>query len=108
MTCRASGAAWLGGGSLTASSHCTCCDPPDSHPPTAFLHCSLALSLHAPTQELRQTIVPSAKAFKLDRLMAAVGEYQRRTGQSVFVEYVMLGPGMLRVGWRRVAARQRA
>ena len=28
---------------------------------------SLALSLHAPTQELRQTIVPSAKAFKLDK-----------------------------------------
>ncbi|KAL4451304.1 hypothetical protein ABPG77_009376 [Micractinium sp. CCAP 211/92] len=53
---------------------------------------SLALSLHAPTQELRQTIVPSAKAFKLDRLMGAVDEYQRRTRQSVFVEYVMLGP----------------
>jgi hypothetical protein len=31
------------------------------------LPCSLALSLHAPTQELRQVIVPSAKAFKLDR-----------------------------------------
>ena len=27
------------------------------------------------------------------RLMAAVEEYQRRTRQSVFVEYVMLGPG---------------
>lgn len=53
---------------------------------------SLALSLHAPTQELRQTIVPSAKAFKLDKLMAAVAEYQARTKQSVFVEYVMLGP----------------
>ena len=26
------------------------------------------------------------------RLMAAVDEYQRRTRQSVFVEYVMLGP----------------
>ncbi|KAL4857551.1 putative dual-specificity RNA methyltransferase RlmN 2 [Chlorella vulgaris] len=56
---------------------------------------SLALSLHAPTQELRQTIVPSAKAFKLDRqvmLMAALDEYQRRTKLRVFVEYVMLGP----------------
>lgn len=53
---------------------------------------SLALSLHAPTQELRQTIVPSAKAFKLDRLMGAVDEYQRRSRQSVFIEYVMLGP----------------
>ncbi|PSC70785.1 radical SAM domain-containing [Micractinium conductrix] len=53
---------------------------------------SLALSLHAPTQELRQTIVPSAKAFKLDKLMAAVDTYQQRSGRSVFVEYVMLGP----------------
>lgn len=37
---------------------------PSSHLPALP---SLALSLHAPTQELRQTIVPSAKAFKLDR-----------------------------------------
>jgi adenine C2-methylase RlmN of 23S rRNA A2503 and tRNA A37 len=53
---------------------------------------SLALSLHAPTQDLRQTIVPSAKAYKLDKLMAALDEYQEKTGQKVFVEYVMLGP----------------
>jgi len=53
---------------------------------------SLALSLHAPTQELRQTIVPSAKAFKLDRLMEAIDSYQQSTGQKVFIEYVMLGP----------------
>lgn len=51
---------------------------------------SFALSLHAPTQELRQQIVPSAKAYKLDKLVAAVKEYQRKTGQKVFVEYVML------------------
>lgn len=36
---------------------------------------SLALSLHAPTQELRQTIVPSAKAFKLDRQVLVEGAY---------------------------------
>jgi len=53
---------------------------------------SLALSLHAPTQELRQIIVPSAKAFKLDRLMAAIDAYQAATHQRVFVEYVVLGP----------------
>lgn len=53
---------------------------------------SLALSLHAPTQELRQKIVPSARAYKLDKLMAAVDEYQQKTGQKVFIEYVLLGP----------------
>ena len=46
---------------------------------------SLALSLHAPTQELRQTIVPSAKAYKLDKLLADVDVYQQRTKQKVGV-----------------------
>jgi adenine C2-methylase RlmN of 23S rRNA A2503 and tRNA A37 len=42
---------------------------------------SLALSLHAPEQELRKSIVPSAAAYKLDRLMAAVATYQQKTRQ---------------------------
>jgi adenine C2-methylase RlmN of 23S rRNA A2503 and tRNA A37 len=53
---------------------------------------SLALSLHAPTQELRQKIVPSARAYKLDRLIEAIDYYQEKTKQKVFVEYVLLGP----------------
>ncbi len=53
---------------------------------------SLALSLHAPTQELRQKIVPSARAYKLDRLIDAIDYYQEKTKQKVFVEYVLLGP----------------
>ena len=44
---------------------------------------SLALSLHAPNQELRASIVPSARAYKLDKLMAAVDTYSERTGQKV-------------------------
>ncbi|KAK9861885.1 hypothetical protein WJX84_010257 [Apatococcus fuscideae] len=51
---------------------------------------SLALSLHAPTQELRQRIVPSAKAYKLDKLIAQITSYQQITQRRVFVEYVML------------------
>ena len=51
---------------------------------------SLALSLHAPTQELRQRIVPSARAWPLDKLLAAVDDYQRESRQRVFVEYVLL------------------
>ena len=42
---------------------------------------SLALSLHAPNQALRAQIVPSARAYKLDKLMAAVDTYSERTGQ---------------------------
>jgi len=51
---------------------------------------SLALSLHAPNQALRQQIVPSAKAYPLPRLMSAVAEYQAASGRKVFVEYVVL------------------
>jgi len=32
----------------------------------------LALSLHAPTQEMRARIVPAARAFKLDKVMGKV------------------------------------
>jgi adenine C2-methylase RlmN of 23S rRNA A2503 and tRNA A37 len=55
-----------------------------------FPKISLALSLHAPTQDLRKRIVPSAAAYKLDALMAAMQEYENVTGQKVFIEYVML------------------
>jgi adenine C2-methylase RlmN of 23S rRNA A2503 and tRNA A37 len=53
---------------------------------------SLALSLHAPNQELRAKIVPSARAYKLDRLMETIKKYQKETQQRVFIEYVLLGP----------------
>lgn len=51
---------------------------------------NLALSLHAPTQELRATIVPAARAFPLERLMSALDSYLTASGRSVLVEYVML------------------
>ena len=41
-------------------------------------------------QELRATIVPSARARPLPRILAAVAEYQATTHNKVFVEYVML------------------
>ena len=53
---------------------------------------SLALSLHAPNQQLRRLIVPSAQAFKLDKLMAAVDAYTSATGNRVFVEYTLPPP----------------
>lgn len=52
---------------------------------------TLALSLHAPNQELRQRIVPSARAFPLDKIMGAIEEYLRDTGHKrVLIEYVMV------------------
>lgn len=51
---------------------------------------SLALSLHAPNQELRKQIVPSARAYPLHKLLQAIEDYQAATQQRVFVEYVLL------------------
>lgn len=50
----------------------------------------LALSLHAPSQILRETIVPSAKAYKLPALMQALQDYLTITQGRAFIEYVML------------------
>jgi adenine C2-methylase RlmN of 23S rRNA A2503 and tRNA A37 len=53
-------------------------------------HLNLALSLHAPTQELRLQIVPSAKAFPLDKLMAACWDHCAQSKKALFVEYVLV------------------
>ncbi|ORZ39846.1 hypothetical protein BCR44DRAFT_1536119 [Catenaria anguillulae PL171] len=49
----------------------------------------LALSLHAPNQELRNTIVPSARTFKLDTLMDAVDQYLTRN-KRIMIEYILI------------------
>jgi len=51
---------------------------------------NLALSLHAPLQELRAQIVPSAKGNRLDRLMDEVDEYGAHTGNKVMMEYILI------------------
>lgn len=56
---------------------------------------SLALSLHAPNQELRKSIVPSAAAYKLDKLMAAVDTYQAQTKQRVRTRPLYLSNALL-------------
>lgn len=51
---------------------------------------NLAISLHAPTQELRCQIVPAARAFPLSKLVAALDSYLFERKCKVFIEYVML------------------
>lgn len=52
----------------------------------------LALSLHAPTQELRQKIVPTATAYKLDDLMRVLEEYLASGPKmKTMIEYCVLG-----------------
>lgn len=51
----------------------------------------LALSLHAPSQELRSQIVPTSTAYPLDKLMVAIDEHLAiKEGRLVMVEYCML------------------
>lgn len=57
----------------------------------------VALSLHAPTQELREQIVPAAKAWPLNQLMNALDEHlstnRKRystSSKGLMVEYVLL------------------
>lgn len=50
----------------------------------------LAVSLHAPNQELRERIMPIAKRFKLAELMEVIDEYVKVTDNRIFYEYIMI------------------
>lgn len=49
-----------------------------------------AVSLHASNQRLRQQLIPSAKHYPLDALLADCREYVRVTGRRVTFEYILL------------------
>jgi len=51
---------------------------------------NLAISLHAPTQDLREKLMPVAIAYSLKQLMHGLDEYMRETNRKVMFEYVML------------------
>ena len=51
---------------------------------------NLAISLHAPTDEVRSSIMPVNKKWPVAELMAAVERYITKSKRKVFFEYVML------------------
>ncbi len=53
-------------------------------------HCSLAVSLHAPNQELRAQLMPKAAQLHLDDLMACLDNLPLRPRQRITYEYVLL------------------
>nr|TKV97600.1 hypothetical protein SEVIR_9G505100v2 [Setaria viridis] len=53
-------------------------------------HVNLAVSLHAPDQDIRCQIMPAARAFPLEKLMNALQSYQNKSNQTIFIEYIML------------------
>lgn len=50
----------------------------------------LALSLHAPDDETRQQIIPTARRYSIAEIMEAVRNYYLRTRRRVTLEYTML------------------
>jgi 23S rRNA (adenine2503-C2)-methyltransferase len=51
----------------------------------------LALSLHAPNQELRQELIPMiARRRDIDELMETIDYYTDKTGNRLFYEYIMI------------------
>jgi|APGre2960657444_1045066.scaffolds.fasta_scaffold02454_1 adenine C2-methylase RlmN of 23S rRNA A2503 and tRNA A37 len=50
----------------------------------------LALSLHAPDQAVRQSLVPSASSWPLEKLMEAACAYEAASHHAPLVEYVLL------------------
>ncbi len=55
------------------------------------LQINLAISLHAPTDELRKELIPWAKYATIDELVQAVRDYFKITGREVTIEYLLLG-----------------
>ena len=54
------------------------------------LQVNLALSLHAPSDEIRNTIMPVNKAYNISQVLTAISDYIAQTNRRVTIEYVML------------------
>jgi 23S rRNA (adenine2503-C2)-methyltransferase len=52
---------------------------------------TLAVSLHAPNQDLRKSIIPSASAYPITLLLKDCKRYVELTGRRVSFEYILLG-----------------
>jgi len=55
------------------------------------LQVTLALSLHAPDDELRDTLVPVNTRWPVKQVLAAALGYTRTTGRRLSIEYAMIG-----------------
>ena len=52
---------------------------------------TLALSLHAPDDETRQRMIPTARKWKLEEILHACREYTSRTQRNLTFEYLLIG-----------------
>jgi 23S rRNA (adenine2503-C2)-methyltransferase len=54
------------------------------------LSVTLALSLHAPDDDLRDELVPVNQRWKVDEVLDAAFDYAARTGRRVSIEYALI------------------
>ena len=54
------------------------------------LQVNLALSLHAPNDEIRNKIMPISKVYKINDIIKEIKDYIKKTNRRVTIEYVML------------------
>ena len=54
------------------------------------LQLTLSVSLHAPTDEIRNTIMPVNKAYPVEQLMEACRQYYKITNRRISFEYAMI------------------
>ena len=68
------------------------CGVANKIPELAELGVKLAISLHAPNNDIRDKIMPINRAFPLEKLMKACKDYQKKCERRSFItmEYVML------------------
>lgn len=55
-----------------------------------FPQISLAVSLHAPNDEIRKKIMPVDHTWPLEKLMEALDAYTKKTNKRIFYEYIMI------------------
>ena len=51
---------------------------------------NLSVSLHAPNDDIRKTLMPVAKTVSIDKLLSACREYFAKTGRRVTYEYALI------------------
>lgn len=52
---------------------------------------TLAVSLHAPTHEIREKIMPVEKKYNIELLKKTLLDYTKMTGRRVTIEYILIG-----------------
>ncbi|MDR6227239.1 23S rRNA (adenine(2503)-C(2))-methyltransferase RlmN [Desmospora profundinema] len=55
------------------------------------LQVGLAISLHAPNQELRKRLMPVSRRYPLEELLEACHGYEEKTGRRLTYEYALIG-----------------